>query len=355
MDTNKLQDRVQQLHARYALDFAGHPRITRDAALLSNLIAEGEKLCEELREADRAAEADALKATLERYSQELDAIKKAQAEGGRDAMEASDLEEFMQLFNAQYARYFAGQNRATRDLGLLDELLSEMQRISSRLDQLSHIGGPEIANTQRIVQQMISLYQSERDAIAKARIDGTLEVQADVLARVANDQFALYSAQFAGKPRLSRRPALLERIINVLKDLVDRMNALEEQGLKSEANEKNRTIINSHISDYQRELDLIRSERQVTSFDALVGALGEAANVQFKRFSDEFAGKPRKDCDLNALAQICDGLFDAARQMDELDRVREDAMNERNRRLVIDRLRLYTSEFDMIRKAKTQA
>ncbi len=352
MDAQKLLDRVQSLHARYALDFGGRPRITRNVALLQNLIEEGDGLYDELKAQGMNDQAAALQQSLDHYRQEKAEIDKAQAEGGPDAMACSDISEFVQLYAAQYSREFAGQNRATRDVFLLKEIIHDLERLGKRLNDLTDYHGSEVDTTRNLLDKSIELYKNEQTAIEAARTSGTLDQQAATFAQIANAQFAIYANHFAGKARLSRRPALLERVINALKDVLKHMETLQSQGLNNEDNTKNQQIVANNIAAYEQELEQIRASRQATDFVRLTQALGEAANEAFARFHNEFAGKLRSECDLAALAQVCDALFDALRQMDELDQVRDDDMNHRNRRLVLDRLRLYTNEYDQIVLAK---
>ena len=58
------------------------------------------------------------------------------------------------------------------------------------------------------------------------------------------------------------------------------------------------------------------------------------------------------DEQLDLLNRIFEGLYDLARQMDDLDRVREDSGNEHNLAIVLDALRLYDREDALIREAR---
>ena len=176
--------------------------------------------------------------------------------------------------------------------------------------------------------------------------------QASILATVANAQFRLYSDHFAGKSRLSRRPARLERIVGTLTQTRDRMDALRQQGLHDPSNERNIGVVDGRLELYRKELEAVRSARQQTSMEALVRGLGEAANAAFDQYREHFAGQDRGTRDLQLLDSILEELHDMARQMDDLDRVRDDPANQRNLAIVLDQIRSYDREDQLIRDAK---
>lgn len=354
IDIDALRARADKVHARYDAHFAGQPRVSRDAALLDEMIARTDEMLAQARAADAAD----LVATLEKnrrlYVDEAAAIRSAQA-APAEVLAAHELSTWAGLTFNRYRRHFAGKSRATRDLGLLGEMIDELGRIegalagiAGRLDAPAEI----VDSTLKQVKDSRALYLNERAAIVQARGAGTLDEQADFLASVANGQFALYKAHFAGKSRLSRRPALMERMIATLEATLDRMKALEAQGLHAEGNRRNIGIVESRLGMYREELDKIRETRQGSALPRLVSAFGEAANAGFTAYREQFAGQDRKTRDPEALSTICDALYDLARQMDDLDRVRGDETNQHNLAVVLDQLRLYEREYGLIVEAR---
>src|SRR5690606_11604775 len=90
-----------------------------------------------------------------------------------------------------------------------------------------------------VVRENLAQYQKEIDLIEKAQASGTADEQASLLATLANGQFSVYQGHFAGEPRVSRRPALLMRVISELRKIKERMVAFKQSGLDAEFNERN--------------------------------------------------------------------------------------------------------------------
>ena len=203
------------------------------------------------------------------------------------------------------------------------------------------------------IQQRQTLYQGERTAIAEARESGTLEEQAGRFAQQANLQFAWYRDHFAGRSRLSRSITTIERVVSNLSQIKDRMAALTTQGYHSEVNDKNLKIVSKNLEMCSGEIKAIKQARGGSSFEQLVDALGTAANEVIEQYGEKFAGQDGRTRDLSDLNVICEGLYNLARQMNELDLVRESDVNQRNLDVVLDHLRLYQREYALIRDAQS--
>lgn len=352
-DSNAARRRAEQIHARYDAHFAGQPRVSRDATLLDTLVEETDKLLATLGDdADARALRESLTKNRDLYQREAKAVREAQG-APSEVLAAHELAAWAQFTFNRYRRHFAGQPRATRDLGLLAELIDDLVRVERGLAGLSNRSDdPMIGSTLEQVRGSLELYRGEQSAVAEARGAGTLQEQADILASVANAQFGLYRAHFAGKSRVSRRPALLERIVASLEQAGERMRALSAQGLHADGNRRNVEIVGERVALYREELDHVRSARQGTSFTQLVSELGAAANEVFSSYREHFAGRDRGGRDPALLSEMCDALYDLARQMDDLDRVREDDSNQHNLAVVLDHLRLYERELRLIQEAK---
>lgn len=356
-DTAALRAQADGIHARYDAHFAGQPRISRDPSLLDEMVRE----IEDLLPRARAAGATELVETLEKnhalYGKEAAAVREAQA-APPDVLTAHELGSWATLTFNRYRRHFAGKSRGTRDLGLLGEMITDLERIERAVDGLRERAEEPVASiesTFKEVSESRELYVRERTAIREARGAGTLDDQGNTLASVANDQFKLYRHHFAGKSRLSRRPALMERMVASLEVVHQRMKALEAQGLHAETNTRNISIVEGRLAAYREELEKIRESRQQSSLERLVSAFGEAANKVFEEYRAGFAGQDRRTRDPEALSILCDALYDLARQMDDLDRVREDERNQHNLAVVLDQLRLYEREYGLVVDARSDA
>lgn len=354
LDFDSIIARANQLQARYDANFAGQPRISRNPTMLDEMAAEAQQLIAAagtLEEADTTEVVARLEKSVSLYRDEAVSIRTAQA-ASSDTHVAHEFGGWAQLVFERYRRHFAGQSRSTRDLGLLGEMVDTLERLQRNLEALDH----EEAATQdalRSIETNLSLYRAERAEIVAARGAGTLNEQAGILAAVANEQFTLYRSHFAGHARLSRRPGLLDRMILTLEGVLDRMEGLRTQGLHLESNDKNIQVVNTQLSAYRKELEAVRAARQNTTYENLVNGLGEAANKIFERYRENFSGQDRKTRDAGLLSTLCDGLYDLACQMDDLDGVRDNETNQHNLSVVLDHLRMYQREHRMVLEAQS--
>jgi hypothetical protein len=253
----------------------------------------------------------------------------------------------------RYNRYFAGQGRDTRDLGLLKELVEELRQIKKRM---SAIGGKNLPSPLdkdlELVESSISRYQIEEREIPKAQLTGTTEEQANRWAFLANQQFALYQTFFAGQSRVSRRPQLLVRLVENLKRYRTAMFDLKSKGLKSASNDGNIGIVDGRIKAYEQELVEIRSVRKSVPLAEIMGVLGGAANELFQEYRDGFAGKDRTSVNLQQLAVLLDKLDELRRQMEELGRVEKNESNVKNQVIVREYQASWVREHQLVKAAQ---
>ena len=352
-DAATLSRRAEDIHSRYRYQFGGKPRITRRLADLDNIVAASEALIEEC----RAAEADEVIQTVrERISLYLDEralIEEAHALGAT-AVQATMLGTRANAFFGYYARHFAGQSRLTRDLGLLDDVIDALREVKDALQSLLASNGAEIAERHlKTVEGNIEHYVSERDAILSVREAASPQELTSACAGVANAQFEAYRVHFAGRARVSRRPALIERLIANLEWALKGMNGLIAAGAEVEINTKNRQRVRERLDAYSREADAIRKAREDASVYDLIDSLGQEANLVMADYSNEFAGKNRATRELSKMTALLDRLVEVERQMSALGRVYENETNERNTSIVHDTLLVYSSEWQAIRDAQS--
>ncbi len=336
-DVRRLERRAEATDRQYKQHFAGHPRLTRNPALMDSMLEEIEEALGEAKGLPPAApglEEAVQELARQRglYQSEREAIRQAKSQGP-GAWEAHRLTTWAALVGARYRRHFAGMNRLTRDLPLLEEIRGDSARLKAEIDSAVDTGKVEpkaVASAREALAKDVTLYDGEVERIRDAR-DAALETEPDrlasALASVANAQFALYKAHFAGQNRTSRRPALLERIIGALQTTQTRMRSLHAGGLPSESNTGNVEIVASRLKAWRTELAAVQQAKKDTPLSELVTTLGGTANALFERYRQEYAGHSRATRDLDPLSTVCDGLYDLARQMDEIDRMLSDPAN----------------------------
>jgi hypothetical protein len=259
-----------------------------------------------------------------------------------------------QMIMGRYTRFFAGQSRTTRNVGLLEEFIRDLTTITTELEGLKARGADVTADLERI-QQTLSVYRQETGAIRSARGDDSLPSQAQRLAGLANDQFERYRQLFANQSRVSRHPQTLESMIHTLKEVHAQMLALRTRGVSGGSHAKNISIVGERIESWETELRTIRDVVARAPVTERVGRLGEAANAIFAAYREEFAGKDRRSRDKARLGVIIEQLWPIFRSMDAIDRLDGDDTNARNLSIVTDQLRIYDREYTAIAQAQAPA
>lgn len=351
---------LEQIDREYATDFAGHSRLTRDIGQMERMIKKCASIIDQVDKIPSAAQGpdltrvrDAAAQSLQLYQAEREAIVRAQEVGPtfeHFSMEATSAN----FVFARYMRHFAGKDRSTRDVALLGEMVEDLRQIDKRMTQLiAEAKSGDFEKDRSVVRENLAQYQKEIEMVEGAQKTGTTEEQASVLASLANNQFAVYQTHFAGEPRVSRRPALLMRVVATLKKVKDRMVALRDGGLTVEFNDKNIAIVTDRLVTYENELAEVRKIRQATPMTDIMGELGGAANKLFDDYRASFADKPRPQADLQKLGNICDKLGEIRRQMLDMSLAEDSEMNQKNLDIVTEQLVMFEGEYEAVARAQS--
>ena len=295
---SQLGEQIDTIHNRYRAQFAGFPRITRDTEELV-------KILDEVRSLDTAAAGDAekerLQANTSLYEAELENIKAAQSEGPA-ALQVHRLSTWANFVQGRYARFFAGQERRSRDLGMLAEMIEDAEQL---IEQMRALGAKSMTEPLQkaieLTESNLKVYRVERERIREDRKKVFGAERGTLLARLANAQFNRYRTHFANKTRVSRNPRLLEHIADGLQEILDAMDALLMDGFNTEVHKKNIELVKGNLATYRAELVNIRTAKRESSLRDRVGFLGSAANDIFKVYRENFAGKDRATRDLDLL------------------------------------------------------
>jgi len=345
----QLNRRLEEIHEQYRQHFAGRSRVTRDPALLDSMIAGVQQVL------TQASSPEVRKLGEERqalYRNERTLVAEALA-GGPDMAEASALHDWSFLALRRYGRNFAGRSRATRDLGLLDQLIDEQRQWKRRFGDLAlrHEDGWQ-DGVSGLLDSNLDLFTKEREAIVEARRSRVGNDRMSDLARRANEQFSAYRLHFAEKSRRSRHIPLLQRILANLEAIHAEMTALKQGGFTSEVNDANLAKVADRIAHHKGELTKVQQAKAAMNAGEQSAALADAANDLFKQYRDQFAGRNRREVDPDLLSNICEQLQVIARQMDALHREAGLEANEKNRDIVLDNAKRYEREFERILEAK---
>ncbi len=356
----ELKKKSDQIYQRYDAHFAGKPRATRDLDLLDELLGELSDLVNTAkntlngsRDPAMVSLLDMAKQNLDVYKNEREAIVAAKEKGPTSAL-ASEIVREANLTFGRYHRHFAGKDRRTRDLGVLTEIIVELERIQQTMKGLIREQNEDLQQNLDVVEKNIEMYRKEYRAIESAQEAGTRQEQADALATLANNQFKLYREHFAGKARHTRRPGLLDRMINQLKRIHKAMAALKRGGLASQPNDRNMGIVSENLKVYKTELAEIEKARESVTTDQLAGSLGGSANEIMAQYRENFAGESRQTRDLELLSLLADSIAEIAFQMRSLQRTDPGEVNAKNLAIVMDAWTMYEAEYRRIEEAKGQ-
>jgi hypothetical protein len=342
-----------RIEERYRIRFAGHPRVSRDPDELEKLISELDAIPTS---GEPAELTQRLAAARELYSKELAGIREAQAVPF--AVAAHRLRTWSDLSMSRYQRNFAGQDRRTRDLGLLEEIIDDLHAIRQAMRAVhNEAAGPKLDEAITNVERVLELYTKEREAIRTARRTGSLSEQGSRLAELANRQFARYTMLFAGQSRLSRHTRTLERILTALEEIRRGMQSLKLAGFNNRNNDQNITLVDERLRAFRQELVNIQQAQQGRPLGERISGLATAANEIFSGYREQFAGKSRDQADQDLINRLFERLWPIAREMDKIDDAgqaseADEETNTRNLRIVTDNLVLYAREFDAIRQAR---
>jgi hypothetical protein len=353
MTVDEFRQQINTISSRYDARFANKPRATRNLSELDEITADldaliaqgaaefpGDSVLENARE-NRAL-----------YAKEREAIIAAKEQPF--AVESATLATWANFVFDEYRRHYAGKSRSTRDTGRMEEMIAELDWLTDDMHALLAKHEIEsVRNDLGAVESNLKLYETELENIKSARASGTRDDQVSQLANAANEQFAIYNTQFAGKGRTTRRPALLERMVNNLDDILDEMRTLNAKGTRNPTNTKNIGIVQNNIKLYQDELVAVRKAREEASKEDLAGMLGGAANDVMAEYRENFAGKDRATRDLDLISSLCDQMYEIALQMREIrDELPDLELNNRNLSIVLDNLIMYNTEYTRIKEAK---
>ncbi|MEZ4268933.1 MAG: hypothetical protein R3F39_21460 [Myxococcota bacterium] len=349
-----LEKRSDALWGRYRFRFAEKPRATRDLAEIERMLAEAKALVVEARAL--GAESAALKATLDErarhYEMEREAIREARAAGPAQ-YEAAVLGTRANFLIARYHRHFAGHERRTRDLGLLNELIEEAEDLQRGMARLVARGNLEgLRKDLEIVSENLAIYRNEREAVEEAQQAGAAPERAGLLAGLANQQFAIYQARFAGRSRLTRRQGLLERMIAELVRISREMQQLRAAGLTDAGHGRNIDIVAERLAGWRVELEAIDAAQAEASAPTRIDALGAEGNRLMAAYDSEFAGQDRATRDPEALSALADELGDVEAELTALAKRFDLDPQDGPLGLVRDTLFMFEREVGQIREAR---
>jgi hypothetical protein len=354
-----LKSQSDKLDSRWQREFAGKPRHTRDLGVLDGMIEKAEGVVRKAK-ALRGESGEALR----RYAGEQLALfvkeRAAIAEAKFERPEIASVHELGRAIDATTAvwrRHYAGQDRRSRDLVRLEALATELASLYERLGTIA-AAHPDLVKLEGLegIGNQLDLLRTEVKAVgeAKAALAGRDRVvNAFTEAQQGLDR---YRAHFAGQPRASCDPSILEAIVTRLDAslaILDAATDDEKDGIDDF--DKNHAVVREQRDLYRQELGLVKTARAAAPIRDRSGLLGGAANAVFQKYQEHFAGQNRATRDLRLLSDMCERLVDVAAQMKELSEQHDDLVARKNLEIVDERIKVYESEWIEIQKARAAA
>jgi hypothetical protein len=347
MSEQAATEALDRLEQRYNAKFAGRPRVTRDPEDLEEIVRELEQIGAEA----PPSLAERVAGLRKVYGTEIEAITAARAQPF--AVQAARLRLWAELSFSRYDRSFAGRDRRTRDVALLEEIVEDLTVLRGSVGAIHEQGpGLQMDLVQGQIDRAIGVYTREATEIRNVRRSGPPAEQGTRLAVLANHQFHVYTLLFAKQARVSRHPRTLTRIIGALEEIRRGMQSLQLGGFVDSSNDNNQRLVDDRLRAFRRELAEIRKAQEVAELGARVSALAAAANQIAEAYREGYSGKPREKVDPDGLVDLFEQLWQVAREMDALDREHDDEVNGRNLRIVTDNLQMYAEEYRRVLSAR---
>lgn len=266
----ELATQANRVFDRYQRHFAGQDRGTRDHLLLNNmadeLVAIEDKMAQLVKAGVLQAkeDQDVVNAQLKLYRDEIVNIKQAHASGTNDEKASR----FAELANNQFTKYsasFAGKNRATRRIGLLDRMKSNLKIYRRYMTDLQKSGFHNEMNNNNIgiVTSNVNMYERELKEIQTAKSTNSIEDVAGSLGGAANETFDTYRKSFSGKSRTEVDIELLSNLCDELYEIMIQMREISDD-VDIESNDANLRIVEENLASYEIEYLAVKAAQEGT-------------------------------------------------------------------------------------------
>ncbi len=255
---------------RYARDFAGQSRLTRDVALLDELATEQAAAHTEvaatagrLGEPRLLEQVPQLKKHADLFRAEVGEVKKAQA-----ALAPADrVGALASRANRQFALWrlhFEGRPRASRGSGGLSRMIAELQAIQAGMESTRGAGVTSATHAENInkVADRVRHHGEELAKIAEARTNTPTAQLVGMHGDDANKLIARYRAEYAGKGREGRDLNVLADLCEGMHEIARSMSALGADRGADGQNGRNLTVVLDHLKMMEREFVAILKLKQ---------------------------------------------------------------------------------------------
>jgi hypothetical protein len=256
--------------SRYARDYAGQSRLTRDVALLEEMAAEQASWHKEaaaaaakLGEARLKEQVAQMGKHADLYRAEVGEVRKAQA-----ALAPADrVGALATRANRQFALWrlhFEGRPRASRRAGTLRRVVAELKDIQAAMEATRAAGITSATHAENIakVADRVRHHGEELAKIEEARTNTPTAQLVGMLGDDANKLIARYREEFSGKSREGRDLNVLADLCEGMHEVARNMSAVAADRGTDTQNARNLTVVVDHLKVMEREFTTIRKAKQ---------------------------------------------------------------------------------------------
>lgn len=217
----------------------------------------------------------------------------------------------------RYARHFGGQHRSTRDLGRLAEARIALVSLTRQAQPLAAAAAdPALQQEARALPRFIEFLVQEQGEISdNLAASGRLD-QARALGAIAATLEEGWLSEVVPVHRLARRPALLKRYLQSLREVHDRMGAVRHANLP-DAHERAMETVSAWMDAWQLEHEQTQAEQTQAGASTCHDALAGHAQAIWERISAEVEHGV-EDATLDTLRARCDRLDEVITQLSEV-------------------------------------
>lgn len=247
----------------------------------------------------------------------------------------------------RYRREFAGRSRIGRDATVLDGLVAQLQQVLVETDSVDDAG-----DLRTTIDQRITMYRTEREAIADAQAGGPDVAAAFRLHDWSWMDSRRYARHFAGQGRSTRDLGLMNEMRDGERTRLARLEAIaarNEDGWRAES----LAAMQQGVTLYSGESKAIAETRAGLPAGQQAQVLATAANTQFSLYRAHFEGKSRRTRRPGMLERILGQLEDIVAGMKRLQKgglVNE--ANAGNIQKVQDRIKHHRDELVKVKQAR---
>ena len=273
-------------------------------------------------------------------------------------MDRQKLEALQSQFTQITSRYdagFAGKARATRDVSLLDAIISDLDSLIEDAQTLMNGDNSELIKLLDDARESSRLYHEEREQIVRIQTTGPEVVEGAMLATWANFVFDEYQRYFAGQSRSSRDLSRLEEMIAELEGIREDMQRLLKKKPDFQGTVQDLQVVESNIKMYEGEVDNILQAFRAGTRDERISNLANRANEQFRIYREQFAGKGRTTRRPDLLKRMIKNLNGILTEMREINsKGARNETNTKNITIVQDNLKMYRDELEQVQRARNE-